>query len=277
MIENHVSQLMDTSYRYPEHATWLNADQISKKCNIQSLGGLELSQGCKVLHVPSYLQGLWCACQDISPHISWSQKIISNHHDWKDILKDFDAVLFAAGSGLFHDQILEEATAQKFPAQLVRGQSIQMSLKPELSNLSSSYPSEAVLCGKYITPLVEDNRMLIGATHEFKKDRLDHKHVIEELRKRSYNLSPILWDNGEVEEITEGYRVQSNRGKHGRLPIIGQSPSNLHNNSWIFTGLSSRGLIYHGIFGDILSEAILSRNEDYIFSKYPNLSWWKNR
>ena len=65
------------------------------------------------------------------------------------------------------------------------------------------------------------------------------------------------------------------RGQHGRVPIIGRSCGDLHDDAWLFTGLSSRGLIYHGIYGDILSGAVLEGNEESMLKKYPHLGWWK--
>ena len=95
----------------------------------------------------------------------------------------------------------------------------------------------------------------------------------------------------EIGRVTSGIRVQSKRGSDGRLPIIGKWHWNndpqqpqvqqqqtqrqkqqqeinsvneerithpiTHPNTWVFTGLGSRGLIHHGIYGDILTDAIM--------------------
>jgi hypothetical protein len=59
----------------------------------------------------------------------------------------------------------------------------------------------AVLCGKYVSPLPERDCVLIGATHEFKKDF-----------ERSYEFASSIWDKeGSIDDMTIGYRVQSNR------------------------------------------------------------------
>jgi glycine/D-amino acid oxidase-like deaminating enzyme len=84
--------------------------------------------------------------------------------------------------------------------------------------------------------------------------------------------------------MTQGYRVQSARGKYGRRPIIGQLPSSMvattddspSQSSWIFTGLSSRGLLYHGLYGQLLSLAILQRDESLLLRHCPDILWWKN-
>ena len=266
----HVEQLTKAAETYPNLATWLNQEQINDICGTQhSLGGLELSKGCKVIHVPSYLRGLWMACKELSAGAAqWS--VEENINDWKSRLSEFDTVVFAAGSGLFQDGVLVE-DSQNFPAEMVRGQSIEMNA----NEMGGTAPNEAVLCGKYVAPMLQKDQVLIGATHEYKSEALSEAEVWKELKKRSYELAPDLWDQGTVSQITSGYRVQSKRGKYGRMPIIGRSCGDIHDNSWLFTGLSSRGLIYHGIFGDILSSAIIENSEESMLEQYPDLNWWK--
>jgi glycine/D-amino acid oxidase-like deaminating enzyme len=177
-------------------------------------------------------------------------------------------VVLAAGAGLFQSLVVDKNAG--LPVQLVRGQSIEMTLDGDYEGHSIN----ALLCGKYISPLPEPNRVLIGATHEFMSDPLDRDQVEKELRDRSYIFASSVWDNGTIDRITSGYRIQSNRGKHGRLPIIGQYQSPHHPNTWIFTGLSSRGLLYHGIFGEFLSDMILG---DANMTSLPvEIDWWKN-
>jgi len=119
--------------------------------------------------------------------------------------------------------------------------------------------------------------MLIGATHEYGLEPLLPDAVKCDLSKRAYGLAPFVWKHGNVVKITSGIRVQSNRGRYGRLPIIGRwENESFHKNSWLFTGLSARGLLYHGIFGSFLCEMILNNCEKKIFEKYPELSWWKS-
>lgn len=266
----HVEQLTKAADAYPDLATWLNQEQINDICGTQhSLGGLELSNGCKVIHVPSYLRGLWMACQELSAGAAqWS--VEESVNDWKSRLSEFDTVVFAAGSGLFQDGVLRE-DAQNFPAEMVRGQSIEMNV----DEMGDTAPKEAVLCGKYVAPMLQKDQILIGATHEYKPEALSEAEVWDELKKRSYELAPDLWDQGTLSQITSGYRVQSKRGKYGRMPIIGRSCGDIHDNSWLFTGLSSRGLIYHGIFGDILSSAIIENSEESMLEQYSDLNWWK--
>lgn len=275
--DKYKTKLQETAKLYPEYATWLDASEIEKRCGTPtSIGGLKLTNGCKVIHVPTYLRGLWEACQDLSGGTAtWCLERDNSSRqrstsDWKNKLSEYDAVVLSAGSGLIEDSVLSEAMVN-IPAMSVRGQSIEMSL----GNSSQDYPNEAVLCGKYTSPLPGTNKFLIGATHEFKAEKMDATEVYNDLRKRSLDFLPHVWEHGQVDKVTCGFRVQTQRGKFGRIPIIGRAQTgNVHENTWLFTGLSSRGLIHHSVCGNALSDAILKDDEDVI--QYPELLWWKS-
>lgn len=128
--------------------------------------------------------------------------------------------------------------------------------------------SEAVLCGKYISPVLQDDKMLVGATHEFREEALTDEEVYDDLKSRSYSLSPALWDSSTLDRVTVGYRVQSQRNALGRIPIIGK----LTDTNWIFSGLSSRGLLYHGIYGEKLADMILHGDVE---EEDSHLNWWR--
>ena len=121
------------------------------------LGALRLSGDCKVLHMKSYLKGLWSYCESIgSGTKQW--KIYDDidsitADEWKERLSAYDCVVFSAGSGLFHSSLLEQS---EYPMTLVRGQSIEMTMK------DNQIPWNAILCGKYVSPLPENGRVIIG-------------------------------------------------------------------------------------------------------------------
>jgi hypothetical protein len=99
------------------------------------------------------------------------------------------------------------------------------------------------------------------------------------LRQRTIDMAPFVWKHGEIANVTSGYRVQSRRGSLGRLPIIGK----LHDcctgirnkNVYIFTGLSSRGLLYHGLYGDLLTDMILGIQQHESGQEEYNIDWWR--
>ena len=134
----------------------------------------------------------------------------------------------------------------------------------------------------------------LGATHEFQSEPWDEDRVEDELKELSYPFASHVWDPTRIidRKVTSGIRVQSNRGTFGRFPMIGKYPATTsldddesssiklsHDNVWIFTGLSSRGLLYHGVFGDMLTNQILQRdNHKQYDSKFVDyLDWWNRR
>ena len=233
---------------------WMDKDEIDAALGCNSMGGLELSNGCKVIHVPSYLEGLYAACQEMGPVVwqtTYDLCALANH----------DVVVWAGGAGMFQDAMLDQ---NLLPIELVRGQSLE--LRP-----TQNAQREAALCGKYIAPL-PGNRILVGASHEFGDEPLTEAELYSELKAKSYDLAPDLWDNSTVDMITCGWRVQSKRGGLGRLPIVGH----VSEEQWIFTGLSSRGLLYHGIYAEKLAGMILSDDKGgSVIKAHAHLNWWR--
>ena len=283
--DKHVTQLQNTAEMYPELATWMSSGDMRDRFDIEEpMGGIFLHNGCKVIHVPTYLQGLLKECKMKAKHtngsINWKlidQSLSSQTPDMEDIMNtnQYDAVILSAGANIIQDNLINKEDDDELPVQLVRGQSIEMSLE------NNKKPNEALLCGKYISPLPTANdtndRVVIGATHEFKDDALTTDEVVNELRSRTNEFAKDIWENGKVDRLTTGIRMQSNRGKYGRMPMIGRLNSSHHNNSWIFTGLSSRGLIYHGIFGKWLANAVLHDDEAVIQDDFTDYDWWKKK
>jgi len=276
--EAQIAAFQKTANELPELATWIDPDSDDAgdlwegeyfDREKEVLGALKLSGDCKVLHMKSYLKGLWSYCESIgSGTKTWEicEDVDSIDSDeWKEKLAEYDCVVFSAGSGLFHSSHLDP---KEYPITLVRGQSIEMTMKDEQT------PWNAILCGKYVSPLPERGRVIIGATHEWKEEPLTADEVEVELKERSYHFASGPWDKGTIDTITTGYRVQSNRGPNGRMPIIGKVESPYHHNSWVFTGLSGRGILYHGIYGDLLTDLILEQEATSI-ELLEIMNWWR--
>mmetsp|Transcript_11020 Transcript_11020/g.16879 ORF Transcript_11020/g.16879 Transcript_11020/m.16879 type:complete len:431 (+) Transcript_11020:174-1466(+) len=260
----------------PEHCRWMEKKELDKLLDTSdSLGGVELYNGCRVIHVPSYLRGLLAACQ-LRGRVEWKiiddyMELVNHRHD-ENVQNDGSRIwIFACGAGIIQEGFFDEDARAKLPLQIVRGQSVELTITDE------SVPREAALCGKYVTPLLDHNRMLVGATQEFQEEAVSPRDLQEELKRKSYKLAPALWDKADIHRITCGYKVQSQRNNLGRVPIIGRLGKD-----WIFTGLSSRGLLYHAIYGEKLVDMIFASQgtqkdseECPIAKQYPHLKWWK--
>ena len=355
-------QFQHTAMELPQYATWIEPPRNPSQSNLTTssspiltdwehdyfrqtnnstniLGMLKLAQGCKVIHMRNYLQGLWSACQTLggTGTTAWLHDTATDTTETgQEHFAQYDCIVYAAGSGLFQAVTSSsEATkssaaaaaaavpsllkTQDFPITLVRGQSLELTL-------NTTTTTEAMLCGKYVAPLTRDgSRVVLGATHEFHDPPWTPDAVAQELQTRSSTFASHLWPDSPnikkedrhndhnrtrttatIDKVTTGYRVQSHRGPYGRLPIIGKlnpppsafgtnenenendpdarenhatartttprsssaavvpdpPPPYQHPNSWIFTGLSGRGILYHGLYGELLATMILAQDED---------------
>ena len=339
-------QLQEIALAYPTIAEWKddihecgnNYDTITTMNKTERgpwNSGLRLHNGCCVLHVPSYLRGVYKACQIMAQNtnstIRWcpilrtplSDHMVNDGDSNKDSKTEqdehYDATIYCYGSNMFQRSegdsngldfipISSSGTTRTqhktydcrtkiscLPVQLVRGQSMEVTLAQPLLH--------AVLCGKYISPLPINPdqpyryRALIGATHEFSRVPLSHDDVITDLQTRTNDFVPFRYHDmriqhplaadsdtttsfsnsvTSVDRITCGYRVQSTRSDYGRRPIIGKLSHDTSNHDWIFTGLSSRGLLYHAWYGQLLAQAIRQDDESVLLDACPNILWWKS-
>ena len=185
LTDQHVTTLEETAQNLPNLTEWLDYDRanslISKSTSKQQgkiLGALRLHGGCQVIHVPSYLKGLCSACRSLATNdndnaenvatLRWSvePELSSPDFDWSRRLAEFDTVVLSAGAGMFRQQQHDEASATsnllqpgEVPATLVRGQSIELCV--DSGDDDSNLP-HALLCGKYVSPLPQKNKVMIG-------------------------------------------------------------------------------------------------------------------
>ena len=120
--ENHEKTLRQTAKDFPHFSSWMDTttdDEQWQKLRTKEqgiIGALRLHGGCKVVHMASYLKGLWGACQATGDgKKQWIQDSSYSLTDykWKERLVEFDCVVFAAGAGLFQASVVE----QEFPIQ----------------------------------------------------------------------------------------------------------------------------------------------------------------
>ena len=289
VTEQQRNQLQQTASSLNDIAEWLDRDETVRRLGVEGaalqsvLGAIRLHSGCQVIHVPAYLRGLWRACGReaalTGSNVEWRQ--IDANQNCRSFGDIFDATIYCAGAGMFsrnadngstliigHEEGQPCNMTRKLPVQLVRGQSLELHA-PSQTDESINIP-HALLCGKYVSPLPLQSRILVGATHEYQMKPLSQEEVVAELKERTALFFP--WNASVlVDRVTQGVRVQSARGQTGRRPIVGQ----LSETEWIFTGLSSRGLLYHGIYGKLLADAILADDEQVLMEHCPDIFWWR--
>ena len=289
VTEQQLTLLQQTASSLMDIAEWLDRDETVQRLGVEGtalpsvLGALRLHSGCQVVHVPSYLRGLWRACEReaalTGSTVVWRQ--IHGNQNSLNYGNAFDVTVYCAGAGMFARNAdsgptfnIKKGEGQsshinrKLPVQLVRGQSLELHASAQTNE--SIHLSHALLCGKYISPLPQQSRILIGATHEFQTKPLSQEQVVAELKERTESF--FSWKSSlEVDRVTQGVRVQSARGRTGRRPIVGR----LSETEWIFTGLSSRGLLYHGIYGKMLADAITADDEQVLLEHCSDIFWWR--
>jgi glycine/D-amino acid oxidase-like deaminating enzyme len=153
--DEHVSSLKQTAIDLPSLTQWVEPDELGSG-ESEVLGALRLHSGCKLVHPPTYLRGLWSACRSIgSGQREWlvEPDCTSEDYDWEQRLASFDTVVLSAGAGLFQNSIIQDKLL--VPVSLVLGQSIELTL-------GEGTCEHAMMCGKYVSPLLEKKRVLIG-------------------------------------------------------------------------------------------------------------------
>jgi glycine/D-amino acid oxidase-like deaminating enzyme len=101
--------------------------------------------------------------------------------------------------------------------------------------------------------LTEDpNFVWVGSTYEHTQ-KPDPKKAIDLLKKVSAFYLPA--NDFKIIEVVSGVRIAP---KVGYMPII----KKIDNRSWLFTGLGSRGLLYHAFFAkQLVEDIVLSLSE----------------
>lgn len=184
-----------------------------------NLPGLWIAEGMTV-YSRLYLQGLFQAC--LAKGIHFDETKVKSLKE----LSAFDRVVLAAGH--------ETLQFVDLPLEPVKGQTL-------LCRYQDPLPLSLIGNG-HITPTEDPELCQIGSTYEHNfVDALPHKEVIPELLAKAAVFYPPAKDF-EVVEVRAGIRL----GKKGiSKPYIAQ----LDARTWVFTGLGSRGLLYHALFG----------------------------
>ena len=103
---------------------------------------------------------------------------------------------------------------------------------------------------------------------EFSDAKWNTEEVKADLLERAGPLGAEVRGEGgwEVDGVTIGVKSQPKRTNKGRTPIIGE----IAGGEYIFTGLGSRGFLWHGEYGKRLARVILGdEGED------EDGAWWR--
>jgi len=178
-----------------------------------------------------YLQGLWKACA--ASGAEWVGEAVGS----LDALGSFDRIILTAGF-----ETLQFDACKELPLKTTKGQTL-ICRWPE--RLPFSLASQG-----HITPTEDPALCQIGSTYEEHYETLEpDPSVALALKEKAAQFYPPARDF-EVVEIRSGVRIARPKGYR---PIAARIDSK----TWVFTGLGSRGMLYHAWLGKALAEAVV--------------------
>ena len=217
--------------------TLLNYAQTTDDVSILSENRFFLHKGATIQTV-SYLNALWRVCEQRG--VVFEKKEVTGG----DQLAGFDHIVFACGAGIFGFPRFKN-----FRLDCTKGQALQI-------EWPSSYPriQHSVVAKGYIAKSLDEDKVFVGSTFErgFSSTLPDIEVAKADLLPKFHAIFPELILN--CIGIKSGVRVTS---KGHYFPLIG----NVADNISIFTGLGSRGLLYHALFAKMLTNLIIKKDD----------------
>lgn len=194
--------------------------------------GLWIPSAIAVYSKP-YMAGLQAAC--LSKGAIHQRRRV----DCLEELADFDAIILATGAETLHYEL-----AKELPLVPVKGQAL-------LCRWGKARLEYSIAGNGHITPTEDPDLCLIGSTyeHEFTDDRPDPAIIPILLEKAAKFYPPA--SEFEVVDVLAGIRMTT---KEGYRPLVQQLTPKVY----AFTGLGSRGLLYHALLARRLSAALLT-------------------
>lgn len=235
MTESQRLDFFESATRNPE-LKWWTSDQCSSIVpGITSKGGLWISSAISV-HTQQYLEGLFQCCAFLGVH--YEQCKINHLSE----LNGYDTVVVAAGPETAGFPELNHLSLN-----LLRGQLLELSWPSDLPPLPFILNSKV-----YIVMNPSNKTCIVGAT--FERDNLSQYACLETaislLLPEAILMIPRLKES-KVIACHAGLRV----GTPDRLPFCQQISPKL----WVYSGLGSKGLLYHALFAKKLAHAIAEK------------------
>jgi glycine/D-amino acid oxidase-like deaminating enzyme len=219
---------------------WLDEkESVEKIPFINCQGSLFIPNGIS-LFVNDYLLGLYQIC--LEKKVCFVEKKITTLKE----LENFDAIVAATGSDTL---TIEEL--KTLPLRKTKGQILKLSWPLNLPQLQS-----AIVSHVYMSKAKNPSEFYLGATYERSPvpPGVDLESAKALLLPKAYELIDDL-KKSDILECKAGFRMFS---PDNITPIAGKTA---YKNTWIFSGLGSKGLLHHAWIAKALSRAIV--NDDY--------------
>lgn len=189
------------------------------------------------VYAKKYLEGLWRACEKLGAKL-FLQKVGSLEE-----LKDFDAIVIAAGAGIFGFEECHHLRIGK-----VKGQVLTCRLPESLLPFEHSRVAKG-----YIAKDEQPDLYHLGSTYE--KGEINDQPCLETALEQLQPKAELLYPGIGLLNVLEcraGIRVN----RHGHyIPLLEE----IDPRTFAVTAMGSRGLLYHALFAKGLKEIFLSR------------------
>lgn len=193
-----------------------------------------VKNGCVVQCKP-YLRALLKKC--IDKGVQFKEKRVTSHTE----VAHFDVVIEAKGR-----EMLDCA----LPLRAVKGQALKIKLEK---------PPTMALMGKgYLAPTDEEGVFQLGSTYE--RGVLDPIPNLETAKRELFpKLEKFDLPEQKVEILNNSAGIRVGQRSH-YFPLVKRSEGNM----WTFTGMGSRGLLYHAFLGKKLAKAVHANDEKWL-------------
>ncbi|XP_074365918.1 uncharacterized protein LOC141706926 isoform X2 [Apium graveolens] len=237
------------------------------------------------VHPQRYLEALYSACQNLVKEMSvlglhkkelnLYNKAVNN---LLELSGEYDSVVICLGA---RAAFLPELS-ERLPLRTCRGVIAHLQLPDDNRE---SYPEHgaSILSDAWIA-IHGPRNIRIGSTWEWKSRNYAQNVAVEEASKALEELLPKASaiypgiKNWKYISAKAGLRAMPPLTSHGSLPLLGCIDDYLIRKQkckfWLFTGLGSRGLLYHGWLGKLMAQAVVSCDEEVLPSE---LVAWKSR
>ena len=221
-------------------------------------GALYIPNGV-IVDAPRYLSALWDASVVLASRGAAGTRArlrISKVERVEDLFEEFDQVALCCGAA-----VASLFDYEKIPIQLQGGHVLELKPKEGLD--------VGILGTTYVAPL-GTARAMVGPTKEYAAApedcfragvvdadadprAADARAQLRELGVKAYPPTAD-WD---VLRVKYGVRGNPPRTPLGALPLAGSARIDDETSAWFLAGLGARGLVYHGILGRWMANAIL--------------------
>ncbi|XP_062159042.1 uncharacterized protein LOC133866507 [Alnus glutinosa] len=227
------------------------------------------------IHPQRYLQALFVACENLVKELSTSgfgRKELclrkKSIHKLLDLEGEYDGVVVCLGAKA---DLLPELSG-RLPLRTCRGVVAHLQLP---ADMGEDYPDHgpSILSDAWLA-FQGPRSLYLGSTWEWKSRNSspnvsadESSSVLQELLPKASSVYPGIKD-WTFTDARAGLRAMPPLTPHGSLPLLGcvndVLGGNLTCDYWLFGGLGSRGLLYHGWLGKLIAQAMLSSNEELI-------------